>query len=253
MHHYTLPRSLGFQKFLVAFALVLGILLLRPVSLRAAVIYSGQTLVVNGYYPDDAFVIYGGGTLIFNQNTTAIDYNRGTLFQGSGVVAKTGTGTISWGEKTTTFELMSDGLIDVRQGTFIGGSHGNEKWVDNRSGLQVATGAHFNGVEANVIVGRLLGGGTISSGYNGSGYQEFTFGASAIGEHIFSGVLANNAGYAGHFVKLGNNNQIFTGAHTFTGGLRVHSGRALSERTSEDSLFLVTEKNLLKTVNRTLF
>jgi hypothetical protein len=58
-------------------------------------------------------------------------------------------------------------LINVQEGSF-GCGFANENWTGNLSGLNVATGVSFTGVEANVRVDVLTGAGTISSGYPGA-------------------------------------------------------------------------------------
>ena len=56
-------------------------------------------------------------------------------------------------------------------------------------------------MEANVRVDALSGAGTITSGYNGSGYANFTFGVNN-GSGTFAGVLVNHNGvYTGNFVR----------------------------------------------------
>ncbi len=120
----------------------------------------------------------------------AISNNANTIFAGAGVLRKTGTGQVTWGAPSATFNLQAGSLIDVEAGTFVGGSSANEVWTNNLSGLNVATGATFLGVEANVNVDALTGSGTISSGYPGAGYAAFTFGVNG-GSGTFAGVLAD--------------------------------------------------------------
>lgn len=217
----TVSQFFGITTVTLAIVWMVGL----PRTAGAAIIGSGEELIIEGYYPDDAFIIHRGGVLTFNYSgANAFDYGRGTLFDGFGTLRKTGSGTVFWGNKTTTFSLSSGSLIDVQQGTLVGGSHGNENWSSNLSDLRVAAGAHFAGVEANVRVGTLLGSGRISSGYNGSGYQHFTFGVSN-GHGTFDGILTDNEQYAGKYVKVGGGTQTFTGANTFTGGLEIRAGR----------------------------
>lgn len=115
-------------------------------------------------------------------------------------------------------------LIDVQAGTFVGGSNGNENWAANRAGWRVAAGAAFYGVEANVVVDALTGGGTIFSGLNGGGYQRFTFGR-ADGSGTFSGVLADFSTFAGNYEKTGAGTQVLTGTSTYTGTTAISGGR----------------------------
>ena len=132
----------------------------------------------------------------------AISNPANTVFSGDGTLRKTGTGQVVWGASAATFQLAAGSLIDVQTGTFVGGSSANEIWINNLSGLNVAAGTAFNGVEANVVVDALTGGGTISSGFFGSGYAQFTYGVNG-GGGTFSGMLIDGAA-PGSFVKSGS-------------------------------------------------
>ena len=113
----------------------------------------------------------------------------------------------------------------MQAGTFIGGSNTNEDWTTNLADLNVASGAVFSGVEANVRVDALSGAGTIKSGFNGAGYTGFTFGVDN-GSGTFSGVLANDSS-AGNFTKAGSGTQILSGTNTYTGTTTVSGGTLL--------------------------
>jgi autotransporter-associated beta strand protein len=89
---------------------------------------------------------------------------------------------------------------------------------NNRANLNVASGAAFAGVEANIRVDALSGSGTITSGYNGAGYTAFTFGVNNR-SGTFSGVLADTNG--ANFVKAGSGTQTLSGASTYTGTISV--------------------------------
>ena len=78
----------------------------------------------------------------------------------------------------------------MQGGTFTGGSNGNEVWKKNLSGLNVATGAIFDGVEADVRFDALTGTGRIQGGYGGSG--SFTIGLND-GSETFTGTLQTPA------------------------------------------------------------
>ena len=59
---------------------------------------------------------------------TTIDVETGvtdlptTTYSGTATLIKTGAGTLQWGYGAATFALSAGSLIDVRGGTFIGGS-----------------------------------------------------------------------------------------------------------------------------------
>ena len=116
------------------------------------------------------------------------------------------------------------------------------------------SGATFSGVEANVVVDALTGSGTVSSGFPGDGYANFTFGVNG-GSGTFAGVLADGAA-PGNFVKAGagietlSGNNTYTGTTTVSGGTLVLSGNAISHNgnitisNNADLAFNTTSGNL---------
>ncbi len=198
-------------------------------TLAGANNYGGNTtigagaLVLQNTYASSGFSISSGAVLELNVASGSRD-SATTTYSGTGTLRKTGGGEIIWGSGAATFNLGAGSLIDVQGGTFTGGSWGNEVWTGNLAALNVASGATFNGVEANVQVDALTGSGTIKSGFNGAGYASFTFGVNN-GSGTFSGVLTNtDAGDAAAFVKTGSGIQTLSGVNTFTGGLTVNGG-----------------------------
>ncbi len=183
---------------------------------------NGGKLVLQNTYSSSGFAISSGATLEFNVASGSRDL-ASTTFSGSGTLAKTGMGSSGWGASSATFAMGAGSLIEVQEGTFGGGSHANENWSANLSGLNVAGGATFNGVEANVRVDALTGAGTITSGYPGAGYQNFTFGVNN-GSGIFSGSLTDSDSAAANFVKAGSGTQTLTGTLNYDGTTTVSGG-----------------------------
>ncbi|MCB1134420.1 MAG: autotransporter-associated beta strand repeat-containing protein, partial [Verrucomicrobiae bacterium] len=171
-----------------------------------------------------AFHTEGGALLDLNVASGSRDA-IGTTYTGRGTLRKSGVGELRWGSSTAVFDLGTGGLIDVQGGTFVGGSNANEDWTTNLADLNVAAGAVFSGVEANVRVDALSGAGTIKSGYTGAGYSHFTFGVDN-GSGIFSGTLADDFA-PGHFTKTGNGTQTLTGSSIHTGTTTVENGTLL--------------------------
>ncbi len=188
--------------------------------------YSGSTTIAQGTLRlengsrSSSFNIASGAVL---ELAPAADYAASTTFSGAGTLRKSGGISARWAGPAATFALDSGSLIDVQGGTFVGGSNGNEVWTHNKSNLNVAAGAIFNGVEANVRVNALSGSGTIRSGFTSPGYQNFTFGVDN-GSGTFAGTLANNPGYAGNYVKTGTGTQTLTGTSAYTGSTTVEDG-----------------------------
>jgi len=186
----------------------------NTLTVAGATTVSSGSLVLQGPYNAAAHAISNGAALELNVASGTRDYTT-TSFSGSGTLRKTGAGTAQWGTGAAAFALGSGGLIDVQGGQLTGGSNGNEVWTNNLADLNVASGAVFNGVEANVRVDALTGTGTIRSGYPGAGYANFTFGVDN-GSGSFGGLLTDSSA-AGNFVKTGTGTQTLTSANTYTG------------------------------------
>ena len=191
-----------------------------PASFTGASTVLAGTLVYANAFAASAHTIASGAVL--ELNTASNRFSGTTSFSGVGTLRKTGAGTIEWGSGAVTFSLGAGALIDIQEGAFIGGSYGNEIWTTNLADLNVAAGAVFNGVEANVRVNRLTGTGTIMSGYGGAGYQALTFGVDN-GSGPFDGVIANSVS-AANIVKEGTGTIVFLGANTYTGTTLVSTG-----------------------------
>jgi autotransporter-associated beta strand protein/T5SS/PEP-CTERM-associated repeat protein len=191
--------------------------------LSGANTYTGTTTISAGNLTlqstnaSSAYVIAGGATLEIN-NAGNLNFAT-TTYSGTGTFKKTGAGEVVWSDSTATFALGSGSLIDVQEGTMVAGNFANEVWTSNLSDLTVASGATFDGVEANIRVDALNGGGTIKSGY---GDQVFTFGVDN-GGGTFSGVLTDSHA-PGNYTKVGLGTQILTGANTYTGTTTISAG-----------------------------
>ena len=191
-----------------------------PAGFTGASTVLAGTLVYANAFAASAHTIASGAVL--ELNFAAYRDSGTTSFSGVGTLRKTGAGTIQWGAGAVTFSLGAGALIDIQEGIFTGGSWGNESWTTNLSDLNVAAGAVFNGVEANVRVNRLSGTGTIKSGYSGAGYQALTFGVEN-GSGAFDGLIVDSQG-AANIVKEGTGTIIFLGANTYTGSTLVSAG-----------------------------
>lgn len=181
---------------------------------------SAGSLVLFNSNTSPAFNVASGAVLEVS-NATLVDSGTTTI-NGAGTLRKMDFGTLQWGTSAATFALASGSTIDVQGGTFVGGSNANENWTANLSDLNVAAGAIFQGVEANVRVDALTGTGTITSGFSIASYQNFTFGVDH-GSGSFEGVLADGAA-SGNFVKDGMGKQTLTNTSSYTGTTRILKG-----------------------------
>jgi autotransporter-associated beta strand protein len=190
-------------------------------AITGATTVTAGTLTHRGLHGSNAFAIAAGA--VFEMDTTAAALSQvSTTFTGAGTLRKTGANRVYWGSSTGTFGLATGALIDVQGGTFTGGSSANENWTNNKADLNVASGAIFDGVEANVRVDGISGSGTIRTGYNGAGYANFTIGVDN-GSSTFSGVIANSSS-TGHLVKEGSGTITLAGNNTYTGSTTIKTG-----------------------------
>ena len=196
--------------------------------LSAANNYTGATTINDGTlklqntYASSGFSVASGAVLELNGGWNGAT----TTFSGTGTLRKTGAGNSLWVSGAATFALGSGSLIDVQEGTFTGGSSANEVWSANLSDLNVAGGAKFNTVEANVRVNKITGTGTIGTGYSGAGYANLTIGVDN-GSSTFDGVIQNsdnNPSYVGKVLKAGSGTIILAGNNTYTGTTTISGG-----------------------------
>ena len=185
---------------------------------------SAGTLKFSGNTESPSFDIAAGASLELNVASGDRAYDAtgsAVTFTGAGTLVKTGSGVARWTSVSAQFSMASGSKIDVQAGTFVGGSFANEVWVNNKSNLNVESGAVFNGVEANVRVNVLTGAGKIQSGFDNT--QALTFGVDD-GSGEFAGELADNSTAKGSYKKEGSGTQILSGANTFTGNLTISGG-----------------------------
>jgi len=181
----------------------------------------GGVLALGNAYAGSTHVIASGAAL--ELDTTGSDFSLpATSFTGTGTLRKSGRNRAFWGSSAATFALGSGSLIDVTGGTFTGGSNANEVWTNNLSDLSIASGATFDGVEANVRVDGISGSGTLKTGYNGAGYANLTIGVDN-GNSTFDGVIANSSS-TGNLVKQGSGTITLRGTNTFGGSVSISGG-----------------------------
>ncbi len=182
---------------------------------------NGGTLALQNTYGSSGFSMASGTML--DLNVAGTDRNCATTtFSGTGTLLKTGSNMVVWGAGAATFNLGSGALIDVQGGTFTGGSNANEVWTSNLSDLNVASGATFNTVEANVRVNKITGTGTIKTGYSGAGYANFTIGVDN-GSSTFGGSVQNSTSN-GNLVKTGSGTIILSGNNSHGGATTISGG-----------------------------
>jgi fibronectin-binding autotransporter adhesin len=201
-------------------------------TLSGGSIYTGITTISGGILSvsnntniSSTTVNVASGAVLEYNNSGDITQANLTL-SGSGTVRKRGTGTLTFGVSgPVTWNLASGSLIDVQQGILCGGSFIQDDWTTNLSSLNIAGGATFLGVEANVRIDSLTGSGFFDTGYPGAGYAAITIGVNN-GSGTFSGVIEDRAA-PGNVVKSGTGTQTLSGINTYTGTTTVSAGTLL--------------------------
>jgi len=186
---------------------------------------TGGTLALGSSSSSFGFTVNSGATL---QVGSGLDFTfnptANSSISGAGTLRKVGVGNITFaGNYSFTWQMAANGLIDVQAGTLTGGSNIRDFWTSNLSSLNVASGAAFDGVEANVRVDQITGSGAIRTGYNGAGYTAMTIGVNN-GSSTFDGTIASTSQQTGNIVKAGAGTIILTGANTHTGTTTISSG-----------------------------
>ena len=197
------------------------LILANASTLTGPTTVTAGTLTHTSLHTSDNVTIASGAIFEIDTTNAAQSHNAST-YSGSGTLRKTGANRIYWGSNIGTFALGTGALIDVQGGTFTGGSNGNENWTNNKASLHIASGAIFDGVEANVRIDRLTGTGTLKTGYNGAGYTRLTLGVDN-GTSTFDGTIANSSS-TGILHKEGTGTITLAGSSTFTGNVGIALG-----------------------------
>ena len=200
-----------------------GVLTLTAVpAYTGATTVSGGTLSVQNNALASTSIAINAGTMLQYNNSNSITQTTTTI-SGSGTLQKIGAGTLTFGGGgNVTWNLGAGAVIDVEAGRLTGGSSIQDFWTNDLASLNIAAGALFTGVEANVRIDALTGSGTLGCGYNGAGYVNDTIGVNN-GSGTFSGLIEDWAAPM-VLVKTGSGTQVFSGANTYSGGTTVNNG-----------------------------
>lgn len=202
-------------------------------TLSADNTYSGTTnvnagtLLISGQTDSATMNIASGATLEFNVASGTRDNGSDTEFTGTGTLVKSGDGILRWTTPTVKFALGSGGLIDIQGGTLVSGSFADDIWTSNLSDLNVASGAIFNGVEANVLVDALTGAGTLHIGNDtttGSITSNITNNSVIIFDRSNAISYSDVISGTGSVAQNGSGNLTLSGINTYTGGTTVNDG-----------------------------
>ncbi len=187
---------------------------------------AGTLIVQNLGLPATSIVVNSPGTLQYDTSGGNINQLRADL-SGTGKLVKSGSGQLLFGNggnNAINWNFSAGAQIDVQAGTLVGGTSTNDFWTNNNASLNIAGGATFAGVEANVQIDALTGAGTFTGGYSFGGVE--TIGI-ANGSGSFSGLLVDTdtgSGLLLSLVKVGTGVQTLSGANTYTGSTTVNNG-----------------------------
>ncbi len=188
---------------------------------------NGGTLRVQNFgLPATLIVINSPGTLQYDTSGADINQLRADL-SGTGKLVKSGIGQLLFGNSgnnAINWNFSAGALIDVQGGTLVGGTSGNDVWTNDNASLNIASGATFQGVEANVQIDALTGAGTFTGGFAFGGVE--TIGI-ANGSGTFSGSLQDTltaSGYDLSVVKVGTGIETLSGLSTYSGSTTVNNG-----------------------------
>jgi len=195
--------------------------------------YTGATAVTGGKLcftnvtPASLQLSAGTGATLEYAVSQGVTLNHTkTDLSGAGKLLKTGLGKLTFGlgaGNTINWNFSSGALIDVQEGTLLGGGWNNNTWTTNHASLNVAQGALFSGIEANVSVPKLTGQGTVKTGYSGN-YKSFTVGLDNESSSFGGGITDDDYGFAGNLSKIGTGSLTLAGTNTYTGHTAVDSG-----------------------------
>jgi hypothetical protein len=151
--------------------------------------FTGTGTLTNG-----PLAIASGAYLSYNSAsnfTHAATASTGMTLTGAGTIEKKGAGTVTFANGTgpVNWNLSPGALIDVQAGKLVGGSNNNDIWTNNKASLNIAAGATFDSIEANVTVNALTGGGIYQCGFFGP--RDLKVGVNN-GSGTFSGTLQTN-------------------------------------------------------------
>ncbi|MGJ8642566.1 MAG: beta strand repeat-containing protein [Luteolibacter sp.] len=211
--------------------------------------YTGTTTVTAGELvatggDSSTGVDIASGAIYTYQSDLAGRFEVVGSFTGTGVLQKTGTGNINFND--ATFAFGSGALVNVQGGVLTGGSSRNEDWSANLSDLNIASGATFTSVEANVFVDTVTGEGTLASGL-GTGadasYEQLTIGVdngsdTFLGDLVDHGVFTNELGqHFAHVHKVGTGTQTFGGNINIRGDFDVQDGTVTLDTTGSMTFY----------------
>ena len=200
----------------------------------ATTITVGRTLTLANNYATSGFTVPAGATLVFAPTIANQIGNTNATLAGAGTVVKSGANIWNPCAGARTFSYsMTGGVIDVQSGKITASSGYNASFTNNKSSLNVASGAIFSGVEAGVVVDALTGAGSVTLGYTNTGGLTLGVNNTAAGPYnatagtaTFTGVISPEGGVTtGSFlIKNGTGTQILTGANTYVGTTTVNAG-----------------------------
>jgi fibronectin-binding autotransporter adhesin len=198
-----------------------------------AISYSGTTTVNGGrlviHNTGTSFGSLGmsiatGAVMEFNSSSTVQLYNNGQTLTGTGILEKTGPGSLLFGGngRVVNISLGSGALIDVKEG-ILRNEYLNGTWTANLADMTIGSTAKVDVWDSDIRVDSLNGTGNVNEGIGAN--KTLTVGVDN-GSGVFDGTMTNTNGKL-NFVKTGTGTQTLSGTNTFTGTTSITGGTLL--------------------------
>ena len=191
-----------------------------------------------GSYSSGTTTVASGAVLQMSVSSNVGSLVANKTYTGTGIIAKTGTGTLGNGNNNMAVSMAAGGVFDMQAGDLnFGGGH--TIFGANLGSLNVASGATFHISDPALQFDALTGGGKINNAYDNS-TPTLTIGVSGDQNNAAYGVAGNTATFSGtigysetyntvsvgtmNLVKSGGGTQILTGSNGYTGTTTISGG-----------------------------
>ncbi|PUE09001.1 hypothetical protein B9Z51_08695 [Limnohabitans sp. T6-5] len=209
------------------------------VMLTASATYTGATTINAGFNltlnynaSSSGFTVPAGARLTIAPLGATMGSGAASGVFGAGTVVKTGSNIWSPANGFGFTYGMSGGLLDIQAGTWVASTSYLANFTNNKSSLNILSGAVAAGYEANVTVDALTGAGAFQLGYTNTGGATIGVNNTAAGAYnsagtaTFTGSISPLPGVTtgSSLTKVGTGTQILLGANSYKGTTAINAG-----------------------------